>query len=109
MKQTLPRKYRLTKKLEIDRLYHRGKLVVQPKVSARVMAGERSRLGIAVGRKYGGSSVRNRFKRQVRAVFRQRRQQLPEVDILVAVRPGKGLAGYQEIQQLFNEIIDRHR
>ena len=109
LKQTFPRKCRLTKKLEFDRLYRQGKLVVQPRVSGRVMVGERPRLGITVGRKYGVSSVRNRFKRQVRAVFRQRREQLPGVDILVAVRPGKGPAGYQEIQLLFDAIIARHR
>ncbi len=108
MKQTFPRKYRLTKKLEFDRIYNQGKLVVQPGVSARVMIGEQPQLGIAVGRKYGGSSVRNRFKRQVRAVFRQRQEQLPGLEIIVATRSGKGPAGYQEIQQLFDEIIDRH-
>lgn len=73
------------------------------------MIGEQPRLGIAVGRKYGGSSDRNKFKRRVRAAFRQRREQLPGLDIIVAARRGKGPAGYQEIRQLFDEIIDRYR
>ncbi len=82
--------------------------MVQRRVSARVMVSEQPRLGISVGKKFGGSSDRNRFKRQVRAVFRQQREQLPAVDIVVAARTGGVAASYKDIQILFDEIINRY-
>jgi ribonuclease P protein component len=45
---------------------------------------EYSRLGVSVGRTAGNAVVRNRFKRLIREVFRQNREQLPSgVDYVV--------------------------
>jgi len=42
-----------------------------------------ARLGFAVSRRYGMAVVRNRFKRQLREVFRQHTVRSQGVDILV--------------------------
>ena len=50
---------------------------------------ERSRLGLVVSRKVGGSVQRNRTKRVIREWFRRHRSQLPRTaDIVVIARPG---------------------
>jgi ribonuclease P protein component len=48
----------------------------------------RPRLGVAAPRKYGGAVRRNRFRRVVRAAFREAMTGLPARDWLVAPRPG---------------------
>ncbi|MFH1708703.1 MAG: ribonuclease P protein component [Planctomycetota bacterium] len=42
-----------------------------------------ARIGISIGRRYGDAVPRNRFKRLVREAFRQVRDGLPAVDIIV--------------------------
>ena len=108
MKQHLPRKHRLTKKHEFDGVYARGRKTVSGRLSAKVATGDLARLGMAVGRHYGPNSERNLFKRRVRAVFRQRLEQLPPIDMVISVRPGRKSANYQDIQRLFNEIISQY-
>jgi len=45
------------------------------------------RLGLAVGRKVGNAPVRNRWKRLIREVFRQKlKDLLPDTDVVVAVK-----------------------
>ena len=54
---------------------------------------ELSRLGISVGKKFGNSVQRSRFKRLVREVFRELRPEIDgSYDIIVAARPSKRIA-----------------
>lgn len=51
-------------------------------------AGAASRLGVTVSSRVGNAVVRNRVKRLVREIFRQRRSELPApVDIVVIAKP----------------------
>jgi len=61
-----------------------------------------SRLGITASRKTGCAVVRNRFKRRVRAWFREHRREFPQdVDLVViARRSGAGLSSHELEQRL---------
>src|SRR5262245_12224224 len=64
---------------------HEGTFVV---VRSLPSASGRSRLGVASPRRYGGAVRRNRFRRVVRAAFREAAAALPARDWLVAPKPG---------------------
>jgi len=58
-----------------------------------------ARLGISIGRRYGGAVARNRFKRLVREAFRDMRHGLPAVDMVIMplIPPaGASLAGCRD-------------
>jgi len=68
------------------------------------------RLGLSIGRKLGGAIRRNKFKRQIREVFRFHRASLPfptgdgGYDIVVSARAHEPL-GYEQCRDWFMEAV----
>jgi ribonuclease P protein component len=59
---------------------------------------ERSRIGISVGKRSGGSVVRNRLRRRVRELFRRGRHDLPAgLSIVVNIKPSAAGAEFSEL------------
>jgi ribonuclease P protein component len=88
------RRNRLSRSRDFDAVYRKGR-----SVSTRYLvlysfprpeeAEEESRLGLAVSRKVGGATERNRVKRWLRAAFDELRVTLPAGhDYVLIVRPG---------------------
>ncbi len=68
-------------------------------------SGDMARLGLAVSRKTSKLAVvRNRLKRTVRESFRQRRAELPVVDLLVITRSAAVAASSEQLGQ----ELERH-
>jgi ribonuclease P protein component len=71
-----------------------------------------SRLGISVGRSTGGAVVRNRFKRLIREVWRQRCSAMPQGFDYVVMPANKTrgrLPTYEEVDSSFVAIMEKFR
>ncbi len=109
----MKRRHRLSRSRDFDAVYRKGR-----SVSTRYLvlysfprddAGE-ARLGLAVSRKVGGAVVRNRLKRQLRAIFDARRPDLPGgTDHVLIVRPGLAEAaesrGFEWLRERVEEVF----
>ncbi len=65
-----------------------------------------SRLGITASRKVGGAVVRNRFKRRVRAWFRERRSQFScEMDLIVIARRSGASLTFAQLDERLSGLL----
>jgi ribonuclease P protein component len=77
----------------------------------KLYPGSGSRLGITVSRKVGNAVCRNRFKRRIRAWFRERRGELSQglgledVDLVVIARKSGGQLNLAELDQRLSRLL----
>ena len=114
------RRYRLSRSRDFDAVYRHGR-----SVSTRFLvlywfaredgadaAEEGPRLGLAVPKAVGTAVVRNRIKRRLRELFRERSGDLPrDHDYVLVVRPGLAEAaesrGFEWLGERVDEILGK--
>lgn len=98
--ESYPKRSRLLKRGEYLRVQRGGRKLHTRSLLILVKPNRvgRTRLGIAVSKKYGNSVQRNRIKRLVREVFRRNRSLLPRgVDLVVVPKRLRHRPGYREL------------
>ena len=110
------RRHRLSRSRDFDAVYRQGR-----SVSTRFLVlywfsreedGEGPRLGLAVPKAVGTAVVRNRIKRRLRELFRERSSELPQdQDYVLVVRPGLAEAaetrGFDWLRERVDEILGK--
>jgi ribonuclease P protein component len=102
--------HRLRTAAEFERVYRAGRRAGDGlfTVSALANAFGFARLGMSVSTKTVGNAVRrNRVRRIIRELFRERRALLPAVDLVVTSRPGARDAERPAIVTSLERLFDR--
>ena len=69
-----------------------------------------TRMGFTVTTKVGNAVVRNRIRRRLRELYRQRRASLPAgVDVVIVARSSAPRADFQAFSRAFDQIATRLR
>ncbi|MCP4255564.1 MAG: ribonuclease P protein component [Candidatus Scalindua sp.] len=108
MDQGFSKKERLRKRKEFQLVFDKGERYgnYQLKIFALSNGSSVSRLGLVVGRKFGNSPKRNRFKRILREAFRLNKDLLNNgADIVVIPRPGLTELTLKAIEEKFKIIL----
>lgn len=109
----LPNQNRLRRREDFAKIYAKGHRYRGTYLNLRVFFDSNSplitRIGIVVSKKVSKLAVsRNRFKRQLRAIFRQLLSQLKNgLQIVVTVNPIQGKPSYQEIWDDLKSLLTK--
>jgi ribonuclease P protein component len=69
-----------------------------------------TRMGFTVSTKVGNAVVRNRIRRRLRELYRQRRASLPPgVDVVIIARHAAATADFGQLSRAFDHISSRLR
>lgn len=112
----MQRRHRLSRSRDFDAVYRRGR-----SVSTRFLVlysfdreehdGD-ARLGLAVPKSVGGAVVRNRVKRQLKEIWRERLDRVPAGrDYVIVVRPGlpetAEARGHEWLAERVDEVLGK--
>ena len=100
------RRQRITRKKDFALLFEEGaRRTIGPfLVRSRCNTLGFPRLGLSVPKRVGNAVIRNTIKRKCREAFRLSQHQLPNIDILLTVRPHKVLTTADYSSLLLNTV-----
>ena len=111
-RESFPKTLRLTRRPEFVRVQERGKKVAEDPLLGVALRNELgfTRLGITVSSKVGNAVVRARLRRQLREIFRKRREELPVgIDLVLIARNSAKDAAFDALAGAYGTIARRLR
>ena len=106
----MKREYRVKKHPEFDHIIKSGKKYKSERFTLYCETSpdqKHSRIGIAVGKKNGNAVVRNRLKRQVRAMVAKRNDYSLPLDVIILIRPSYSSEKFDENEaELLNALLE---
>lgn len=100
----------LRRSADFDAITRRGAVRASPLLVLRTLrnGGDTTRIGLATPRTLGGAVDRNRIRRRLRELIRERYPTLPVGwDLLVAARPQAVRASFAELREALASLIAR--
>jgi ribonuclease P protein component len=100
----------LRRKADFDALARGGAARSTPLLVLRTMrtGGVTTRIGFSTPRSLGGAVQRNRVRRRLRALLRERYGELGTGwDLLVIARPGAAQAGFADLREALDTLLGR--
>ena len=104
----LSKQYRLTKRGSFTYVYNKGARSSRGVVSLTFVKSKAgTKIGFSVPNKVGKANVRNKLKRQMRAIVRDCIKLVLPSQIVFSLRLGASDLSFKELKQKINELLTR--
>jgi len=100
---------RIRKRSEYQRIYAKGQKISSKNLVLFYLENdlERPRMGMTVTRRTGGAVQRNRTKRLLREWFRESREELPPMDLVINAREGIHRMSQDALSRELKDVLRR--
>lgn len=99
---------RIKKNNEFQKIFAKGKRAFSSRLTLLYLPSDRLRMGICVGKKYGGSVQRNRIKRLLREIFRRNEDGIKKNYSYILVPKVAEKYEYRELEKDFSYILKKN-
>ena len=108
VRHTFLKQERIRRRKDFLAIYYKGSKSAHGGLAMHALATGRvhTRLGLSVGRKFGGAVERNRIKRRLREIFRLCKHELkPGHDVVITVRREAAGRSYDRLRESVHELL----
>ena len=102
-------KYRVKDRIEFQKIYREGTLIKSDTISLRYLPNNLgfARVGISVPTKSGNAVIRNKIKRQIRAILAHDMNFVQPVDVILVVRKSYDVSDYRKTESDIKELLKK--
>lgn len=102
-------KYRVKDRQEFQKIYKEGTLIKSDTVSLRYLPNNLgfARVGISVPTKSGNAVIRNKIKRQIRAILAHDMNFVQPVDVILVVRKSYDVSDFRKTESDIKELLKK--
>ena len=105
----LSKKYRLTKRGSFTYVYNKGERKFDSLMGLVFVRGKVKKIGFSVPNKIGKAIVRNKLKRRMRAIVREKLSNILPAQVVFTLKEGSSRLEYNDLKNIVHKLLTKSK